>query len=84
MSNTNNSTYLNVLISKFNKTIVEIKDKMKKIDELNEILDEFIVSTGHSFKVERATLIDEVRKLKIRAETLKEIIIEMKENEENE
>ena len=84
MSEINNSTYLNVLISKFNKTVVEIKDKMKKIDELNEILDEFIVSTGHSFKVERATLIDEVRKLKIRAETLKEIIIEMKENEENE
>lgn len=77
----NNSTYLNILISKFNKTVDEIKDKSKELDELEEFLRDEIVSPNNALKRDRNFLNRDIENLSIRRDTLKEIITDMKEYE---
>lgn len=80
----NNSTYLNILISKFNKTVDEIKEKQEKKEYYEEFLQDNVCSLGHEYRLRRDLLEYEVIKLKARRDTLKELITELKENEENE
>ena len=80
----NNSTYLNILISKFNKTVDEIKEKQEEKEYYDDFLKDNVCSLGHTYRLRRDLLESEIIKLKTRRDTLKEIITEMKENEENE
>lgn len=77
----NNSTYLNILISKFNDTVDEIEKKRKRKEELDDFLKDNIVSLGNKARLERDLLEYEIIKLNTRRDTLKEIITEMKEYE---
>ena len=79
-----NSTYLNILISKYNKTLDEIKEKQEKKEYYDDFLKDNVCSLGHKYRLKRDLLGYEISSLKARRDTLKELITEIKENEENE